>query len=204
GPVHIELPAPVLYASGDESSVRVTPPAGYRAPLPESSDARIAEVADLLAGAARPLVIAGSGVDRAGANEALLAVVDRLGCPVIPSMAGRAVLPLDHPNAVYGLGAGGDLAQRGADGGPIPGARLRNLDLPYDKYWGDPATQRVVQIDIDPRHIGVTRPVAVGIVADVKQALERLASALETRTRPAPARFLAECRRAAEEWWQKQ
>src|SRR5262249_58629256 len=111
GPVHIELPAPVLYATGAESSVRVTPPAGYRAPLPESSDARITEVADLLAGAARPLVIAGSGVDRAGANEALLAVVDRLGCPVIASMAGRAVVPLDHPNAIYGLRAGGGLAQ---------------------------------------------------------------------------------------------
>src|SRR5438034_1243970 len=115
GPVHIELPAPVLYATGDESSVRVPAPAAYRAPLPEASEARIAEVADLLASAARPLVIAGSGVDRAAANEALLAVVERLGCPVIASMAGRAVVPLDHPNAVYGLGAGGDLAKRAAE-----------------------------------------------------------------------------------------
>src|SRR5256712_7270581 len=160
GPVHIELPAPVLYATGDESSVRVPAPAAYRAPLPEASEARIVEVADLLAGAARPLVIAGSGVDRAGANEALLAVVERLGCPVIASMAGRAVGPLDHPNTVYGLGAGGDLAKREADVVLVAGSRLGNLDLPYDKYWGDPATQRVVQIDVDPRHIGVTRPVA--------------------------------------------
>src|SRR5947208_783661 len=107
--------------------------------------------ANLLASAARPLVIAGSGVDRAAANEALLAVVERLGCPVIASMAGRAVVPLDHPNAVYGLGAGGDLAKREADVVLVAGSRLGNLDLPYDKYWGDPATQRVVQIDIDPR-----------------------------------------------------
>src|SRR5262249_41479822 len=200
GPVHIELPAPVLYATGDESSVRVPPPAAYRAPLPESSDARIAEVAELLAGAARPLVIAGSGVDRAGANEELLAVGDPRRCPVIAAVAGRAVVPLDHPNAVYGLGAGGDLAKREADMVLVAGSRLGNLDLPYDKYWGDPATQRIVQIDIDPRHIGVTRPVAVGIVADVKQALGRLVSALEARPRPGSARFLAECRRAAEEW----
>jgi len=157
GPVHIELPAPVLYATGDASSVRVPPPAAYRAPLPEASDARITEIADLLAGAARPLVIAGSGGDRAGANEVLLAIVERLGCPVLTSMAGRAVVPLDHPNAVYGLGAGGDLAKREADVVLVAGSRLGNLDLPYDKYWGDPATQRVVQIDIDPRHIGVTR-----------------------------------------------
>src|SRR5436305_9427684 len=172
GPVHIELPAPVLYATGDESSVRVPAPAAYRAALPEASEARIAEIADLLAGAARPLLIAGSGVDRAGANEALLAVVERLGCPVIASMAGRAVVPLDHPNAVYGLGAGGDLAKREADVVLVAGSRLGNLDLPYDKYWGDPATQRVVQIDVDPRHIGVTRPVALGIVADEAGARE--------------------------------
>jgi len=205
GPVHIELPAPVLYATGDASSVRVPPPAAYRAPLPEASDARITEIADLLAGAARPLVIAGSGVDRAGANEALLAIVERLGCPVLTSMAGRAVVPLDHPNAVYGLGAGGDLAKREADVALVAGSRLGNLDLPYDKYWGDPATQRVVQIDIDPRHIGVTRPLALGIVADVKPALASLASALETRrARPRDPGFLARCRRAADEWWKEQ
>jgi acetolactate synthase-1/2/3 large subunit len=202
GPVHIELPAPVLYATGDPSRVRVTQPGTYRASLPEASEARIGEMADLLAGAARPLVIAGSGVDRAGANASLLAVVERLGCPVITSMAGRAVVPLDHPNAVYGLGAGGDLAKREADVVLVAGSRLGNLDLPYDKYWGDPATQRVVQIDVDPRHIGVTRPVALGIVADVKQALGSLASALKAR--PKDASFLARCRHAAEEWWTEQ
>jgi acetolactate synthase-1/2/3 large subunit len=69
GPVHIELPAPVLYATGEESSVRVPPPAAYRAPLPEASDARITEVADLLTSAARPLVIAGSGVDHLRSDD---------------------------------------------------------------------------------------------------------------------------------------
>src|SRR5207247_2977109 len=154
---------PVLDATGDASSVRVPAPAAYRAPLPEASEARIAEVADLLAGAARPLVVAGSGVDRAGANEALLAVVERLGCPVIASMAGRAVVPLDHANAVYGLGAGGDLAKREADVVLGAGSRRGNRDPPYRKYWGDPGTQRGVQIEVEPRHIGVTRPVAISI-----------------------------------------
>lgn len=205
GPVQIELPAPVLYATGDEASVRVSPPAAYRAALPEASDVRIAEIAELLAGAARPLVIAGSGVDRGGANEALLALVERLGCPVMTSMAGRAVVPGDHPHLVYGNGAGGDLARREADVVLVLGSRLGNLDLPYDKYWGDPKVQRVVQVDVDPRHIGVTRPLALGIVADAKSALERLVVALGKRT--APARdpgFLARCRRVADEWWRAQ
>jgi acetolactate synthase-1/2/3 large subunit len=205
GPVQIELPAPALYATGEESHVRVSAPAAYRAPLPEASAARLAEAAELLAGAARPLVVAGSGVDRAGANEALLALVERLGCPVVTSMAGRAVVPLDHPNAVAGNGAGGDLARREADVVLVAGSRLGNLDLPYDKYWGDPATQKVVQIDVDPRHIGVTRPLALGIVADVGQALAGLGAALEARgARVADPGFLARCRRAAEEWRREQ
>jgi acetolactate synthase-1/2/3 large subunit len=202
GPVHLELPAPVLYATGDESTVRVAAPVTYRAASPEASEARIADVAALLAGAARPLVVAGSGVDRAGANEALVALVERLGCPVITSMAGRAVVPVDHPNAVYGLGAGGDLAKREADVVLVAGSRLGNLDLPYDKYWGDPASQRIIQIDVDPRHIGVTRPVALGIVADVRQALQALVARLDAR--PRNGDFLARCRRAADAWWTEQ
>jgi acetolactate synthase-1/2/3 large subunit len=204
GPVQIELPAPVLYATGEAASVRVSAPEAYRARPPEAPEARLAEIADALAGAARPLVVAGAGVDRAGANAALLALVERLGCPVVTSMAGRAVVPVDHPNAVYGLGAGGDLAKREADVVLVAGSRLGNLDLPFDKYWGDPAAQRVFQIDVDPRHVGVTRPLALGLVADVAPALAGLAAALEARRPRGGREFLARCRRAADEWWRAQ
>ena len=62
-----------------------------------------------------------------------------------------------------------------------------------------------MQIDVDPRHIGVTRPVTSGIVADVGQALASLAAALEARrARPRDQDFLARCRRAAETWWKEQ
>jgi acetolactate synthase-1/2/3 large subunit len=201
GPVQIELPAPVLYATGDEAAVRVTVPAAYRAGLVEASQAQLEQTAALLAAAQRPVVIAGAGVDRAGANAALLAIVERLACPVLPTMAGRSVVPTDHPNAVYGFGAGGDLAKREADVVLVVGSRLGNLDLPFDKYWGDPATQQIVQIDVDPRHIGVTRPLALGVVADARVALEGLARVLEARGVGAKdASFLRRCRAAADGW----
>jgi acetolactate synthase-1/2/3 large subunit len=205
GPVQLEVPAPVLYASGDAASVRVSAPDAYRAAPPEASEAQLARAADLLAAAERPLVVAGSGADRAGATPALLAIVERLGCPVITSMAARAAVPLDHPHRVYGIGAGGDLAKREADVVLVVGSRLGNLDLPYDKYWGDPARQRVIQIDVDPRHVGVTRPVALGILADARTAVEGLARALERRGPGArDAAFLARCRAAGDAWWRDQ
>jgi len=130
GPVQLEVPAPVMYETGDEAGVRVLPPQAYRPAQPQLSESQLEQVADLLAAAERPAVIAGSGVDRAGANAALLELVGLLGCPVIPTMAGRAVVPRDHAHCVYGFGAGGDLAKREADVVLVVGSRLGNLDLP--------------------------------------------------------------------------
>jgi len=199
GPVQIELPAPVLYATGDDATARALAPGAYRATPPEASAAQIGQVVDLLASAVRPAVIAGSGIDRAQANTALLAVVERLGCPVVTSMAGRAVVPSDHPAFVSGSGPGGDLVKREADVVLVVGSRLGNLDLPFDKYWGDPARQRVVQIDVDPRNIGVTRPLTLGVVADAQAALAALDRELAARrvARTDPA-FLARAREATE------
>ncbi len=178
GPVHLEIPAPVTYATGDPARVRIVPPSGYRARPPEASEAQLHAAAELLRSAERPLIVAGSGVDRAGANAALYELVELLGCPVITTMAGRAVFPIDHPRRLHGYGPGADLARREADVVCVLGSRLGNLDLPYDKYWGDPAQQRVIQIDVDPRHIGVTRPVALGIIADLATATPALVRAL--------------------------
>ncbi len=178
GPVHIEMPAPILYEEQDDEAVRVIPPAGSRGTGPQASAAQLDEAAALLASAEHPVVVSGSGVDRAGANEALLEIVRLLGAPVLTSMAGRSTVPSDHPNYVFGFGEAGDQVRREADVLLVVGSRMGNLDVPYDEYWGDPAGQRLIQIDVDPRHLGVTRPLSLGIVADARSALEGLAERL--------------------------
>jgi acetolactate synthase-1/2/3 large subunit len=181
GPVQLEVPAPVMYATGDDAKARVLSPERYRATARQASEAQLEQAAELLASAKHPALIAGSGVDRSEANDALFALVELLGCPLIPTMAGRAVVPADHSHYVSGLGAGGDLVKQEADVVLVVGSRLGNLDLPYDKYWGDPEQQKIIQIDIDPRHLGVTRPIDLGIVADARSSLEGLVRLLEKR-----------------------
>jgi acetolactate synthase-1/2/3 large subunit len=205
GPVQLEIPAPVLAGTGDESSVRMLEPSAYRPAPPQTSESQLEQVAELLASAERPVVIAGSGVDRAFANEELDRLVALLGCPVIPTMAGRAVVSRDHPHYVYGYSAGGDLARREADVVLVVGSRLGNLDLPYDKYWGDPERQKVIQIDIDPRHLGVTRALELGIVAEARDALAGLVRVLEKRgVRREAGERLERCRAADRAWWEEQ
>jgi acetolactate synthase-1/2/3 large subunit len=178
GPVHVDLPAPVLYATGDPATAPVWSPASSRAGSPQPSDRQLDEAAELLAAAKRPVVFGGTGVDRAGAREHLLEVAELLGCPAISSMAGRASVPADHPNYVFGFGPAGDLARSEADVLLVVGSRMGNLDVPYDSYWGAPEGKRLIQVDVDPRHFGVTRPLHLGILADAKAALDGIAARL--------------------------
>ncbi|OBH00980.1 hypothetical protein A5696_14855 [Mycobacterium sp. E2699] len=178
GPVHIELPAPILYETGDPETAPVLAPAAYRVGPPQPSDRQLDEAAALLAAAKRPVLIAGQGVDRADARDRVLEIAERLACPAMSSMAGRASVPGDHPNYVFGFGPGGDLARSEADVLLVVGSRMGNLDVPYDTYWGDPMDKRLIQIDIDPRNFGVTRALHMGILADAHTALDGIAARL--------------------------
>jgi acetolactate synthase-1/2/3 large subunit len=201
GPVHLEIPGPTLYATGDAASVPIFPSETGRAPQPQPSDAQLSAATDLLAGASRPVIFAGTGVDRAGANAALLEFAEMLGCPVIPSMAGRAVVPHDHPLYFHSQSPAADELRRNADVMLVVGSRVGNLDVPFDKYWGDPEKCRVIHVDIDPRHVGVSRPVALGIVADARATLEGLVARLRGRRLASAGRADVAVQRKAFEAW---
>ena len=201
GPVQLEVPMPVMYAEGDEASISVLDPAAYRSMGPMASAAQIAVAAKLLREAKRPLIAIGSGVDRGNAGEAVLALAAKLGCAVITSMAARSSAPQDHAHHLYGYGAGADEARGEADVILALGTRLGNLDTPYNKYWGDSSRQKLIQIDIDPRNLGVSRPLALGIVSDLGSAIAGLLTELANAPgRPNAAADLARYRKTEIVW----
>jgi acetolactate synthase-1/2/3 large subunit len=205
GPVHIEAPMPVIYATGDPAVAPVWRADQSRPAAPQPSQALIAAAADLLAHAQRPVVLSGSGVDRAEANASVLALVELLDCPVLTTMAGRGTIARDHPSFIYGFGGGGDLVRKEADVIVVVGSRIGNLELPYDKYWGPSANHRIIQIDIDARNIAVTRPVALAIVADARATVDAVVAELKARgVRRKDGGNLARYREADVEWWQTQ
>lgn len=204
GPVHIEIPAPTMYATGDEARATILPPSSYRPSGPFASQDQIDEAAAIIAAAKNPVVLSGAGVDRGCANAELLALVELLDCPVIATMAGRASVPGDHPNALYAYSTAADAARRDADVIIACASRVGNLDIPYDKYWGSPSTQKLIQIDVDPRNMGVTRPLTLGILSEIKFALAALVRTIQagkglTRKTESTARY----REAMRQWREK-
>jgi acetolactate synthase-1/2/3 large subunit len=181
GPVQVDIPAPILYEEGEESAAPVRPPEAYRASQPQASAAQVARAVELLAAAERPVVIPGAGVDHCDAHAEVAEIAELLGCPVVPTMAGRATIRMDHPNYVFGFGEAGITARKEADVILVAGSRLGNLDLPYDKYWGDGEKCSLIQIDTDYANVGVSRPIALGIISDAKSALAEIATGLKAR-----------------------
>jgi acetolactate synthase-1/2/3 large subunit len=181
GPVHLDIPGPTLYAEADPAAAPVFSSNSGRASGPQPCDAQLEQAAQLLAAAKTPVIFAGTGVDRAGANAALTTLAEQIDCPVIPSLAGRSVMPHEHPLCFLSQSPQADELRRAADVILVVGSRVGNLDVPFDKYWGDAAACTMIQVDVEPRHIGVSRPVALGIVADARSTLEGVSAKLRDR-----------------------
>lgn len=153
---------------------------------PAADAAQIAKAAQAIAGAARPVIIAGAGVVISRAEEALRAFVEKTGIPFVASLDAKHVLIEDHPlnGGIVGtysmhcankLVAEADLALFvGSDAGDQV---TNNFTLPRP-------SATVIQIDIDPAELGRNFGGAIGIQADPRAAIEQLAAAVAPKQRP--------------------
>ncbi|TJZ90168.1 acetolactate synthase catalytic subunit [Paracoccus gahaiensis] len=145
--------------------------------------ARLAEAAQLLAGAQRPLIVAGGGVHSAGAHAALARLQD-LGFPVATTVMGKGSVDETHPLSLgvvsYFMGPGAraeGLAQMVGDADVIVLAGTRTNQNGTDSWSLYPRTARYIHLDIDGAEVGRNYP-ALRLVGDARLGLEGLTAAL--------------------------
>ena len=151
---------------------------------PSGGEQAIDRAAKLLSEAKFPVILNGAGVVLGGAIEASKALAERLDAPVCVGYQHNDAFPGNHPLFAGPLGyndskAAMELIAK-ADVVLALGTRLNPFStLPgYGiDYW--PKDAAIIQVDINPDRIGLTKPVTVGIVGDSKKVatgiLERLA-----------------------------
>ena len=207
GPVYLEIPEDVMRGVGDPSTVDVWSPAQYRVGRLGAGDPTLIDQAtEMLIAAERPLVHAGAGVSWAGAWDELVALADHLAAAMTTSLSARGVVPEDHPRYFHPLNRNAlETARSEADVVLAVGGRLGELDnWGRAPSWGDPAEQRVIQVDADSTSIGLNRPVDLGIVGDAREVLEALLAAVEERSEPRQEHGGFEKYRALTQVWQDQ
>ncbi len=182
GPVLVDLPKDVLNATVEWRWPDHLDLPGYR-PTVRGHGKMIREALDLIAAAERPVIYAGGGLVRAGADVELREFAETLGLPVVTTLMARGILPDTHELTVGMPGMHGHYAAVKAfqetDLLVTLGARFD------DRVTGDLASfaphAKVVHVDVDPAEIGKNRVVDVPIVGDVKVVLGQLLKVLEDK-----------------------
>jgi thiamine pyrophosphate-dependent acetolactate synthase large subunit-like protein len=203
-PVVLNLPVDIQAERAVDAS-GVPPAAPVPAP-PAPHRAEVARAAELLAAARRPAIIAGRGAVVAGAGPA----IERLGDACGAVLATSAVASGMFAGAEYGIGIAGGFASpvaaellRDADVVIAFGASLNHWTTRHGTLIADGA--ELIQVDVDPRAIGLSQPAGMAIVGDAAEAADAVAAELERLGSAGPGYRTADVReRIAAGGWRDQ
>ncbi len=167
----------------------------HSARLPDPDAVR--EAAELLNAGKKIVILAGAGSLRA--TDELEQVAEKLGAVIVKPLLGKAAVPDDSPYTTGGIGLLGTKPSQDA---------LEDCDtllmvgtsFPYIEFLPKPGKARGVQIEIDPKRIGLRFPVEVGLVGDSKLSLRQLLPLLRRNENRG---FLAEAQAAMRDWNKK-
>jgi 3D-(3,5/4)-trihydroxycyclohexane-1,2-dione acylhydrolase (decyclizing) len=174
-------------------------PRVWAIPRNRPDQAAVAQAAEWIRKARRPLIVAGGGVIYSGATETLRQFVDQTGIPVGETMAGKGSLRFDHPLCLGAIGVTGCLAANRA-------ARKADLVLGIGTRYSDFTTMsktafqhpRVRFINLNVAEFDAQKHYAVPLVGDAQITLQELLAALEGSQ--VPAAYRAECEGLHAQW----
>jgi pyruvate dehydrogenase (quinone)/pyruvate oxidase len=142
----------------------------------------------------RVAILAGRGALQAGAELERLA--DVLGAPIVKALLGRAAVPDDSPYTTGTIGLLGTKPSQEAME-TCDTLLMVGTSFPYLEFLPKPGQAKGVQIEIDPKRIGLRFPVEVGLVGDCRRILRDLLPRLKRKENRS---FLEKAQKGMEDW----
>ena len=161
--------------------------------LPNENDLRRA--ADILNAGKKIAILAGRGANHAG--DQLEQLAEKLGAPIIKALLGKECVPDDSPYTTGGIGLLGTKPSQDALES-CETLLIVGTSFPYIEFYPKPGKARAVQIELDPKRVGLRYPIEVGLVGDSQRTLEKLLPLLD---RKEDRDFLKEAQEGMEKWW---
>jgi acetolactate synthase-1/2/3 large subunit len=197
GPVVVDLPKDILFATGTYRGAETVQHKTYR-PQTKPDPARVDEAVALIAQAKRPLVYGGGGIINSGerACQLLAELVHMTSSPCTLTLMGLGALPASDGQFLGMVGMHGtyqsNLAMHGCDLMIAVGSRFD--DRVTGRLNAFSPSSKKIHIDIDPSSINKNVRVDVPVVGDVALALEAIIAGLKAK------RFKPN-REALAPWW---
>jgi acetolactate synthase I/II/III large subunit len=181
GPAWIDVPVDVQGTAINTDLLKVPLPVDSSGASSESSGPSVGHVADLLRNARRPLILAGTGVRLAQAEESLVALAEGADAPVATAWT-HDCFPNDH--SLYAGRPGtigtraGNMILQACDLLLVLGSRLNIRQVSYN-FDGFAPHARIVWVDVDPAELAKPFPtVDETIVADLADFIPQLSAAV--------------------------
>ena len=172
GATFIVLPEDVAERLTDAPVLRVNTPVD-----PAPDDGQVHRAAHVLAGAKHPVVLAGPGVARDGATDALVRFSEALNIPVATTFLGKGVFPDNHPNALGTIGfMVKDYANFGFDRADVVVAVGYDLVEYSPARWNPLLDKQIVHVHRSVAEVDANYTLAVGVVGSISESLEALAA----------------------------
>ncbi len=156
----------------------------------------IEKAADILNAGKKVTILAGRGA--LDATDELEQAADTLGAPIVKALLGKAAVPDDSPFTTGGIGLLGTRPSQEAME-DCDTLLMVGSSFPYMEFLPKPGQARGVQIDLDPKRIGLRYPVEVGLIGDSKNTLKELIPLLK---RNKDRKFLQVAQAGAKDWWE--
>jgi 3D-(3,5/4)-trihydroxycyclohexane-1,2-dione acylhydrolase (decyclizing) len=176
GPAFLGLPQDVQATALDVPDIWLEPRL-HQIPRPRPDRAAVTAAAERLRDARRPLIVAGGGVHYSLATDELASFAQTYGIPVVETVAGRTVLPVDHPSLVGPIGVtGSEQANRLAAEADLVlavGTRLQDFTT---GSWTVLGSAPIVAINT--ARYDAIKHLAVPVVGDARETLAEFADAL--------------------------
>ncbi|QLQ09697.1 MAG: 3D-(3,5/4)-trihydroxycyclohexane-1,2-dione acylhydrolase (decyclizing) [Nocardioidaceae bacterium] len=177
GPVTICLPQDVQ-AEEYDFPVAMFEPRLHRVPRSRADVSSLDAAADVLARAERPLLVLGGGVRYSGAGAQAVAFAEKHRIPMVETVAGRTLVPHDHPLyggalGIVGSASANTLAAE-ADVVLAVGTRLQDfMTASWTVFAGD-----VRLITVNAARFDAVKHNALAVTGDAREALTELSGGL--------------------------
>ena len=161
--------------------------------LPHHAD--LEKAAEILNAGKKVAILAGRGA--LNATDELEKAAETLGAPIVKALLGKAAVPDDSPYTTGSIGLLGTKPSQEVIE-DCDTLLMVGSSFPYLEYMPKPGQARGVQIDLDPKRIGLRYPVEVGLVGDSRNTLSELIPLLR---RNEDRSFLQAAQAGMKDWW---
>ncbi|WP_029933901.1 acetolactate synthase large subunit [Thiomicrospira pelophila] len=168
----IDFPEDIAKMSVDKKPLKRQSPT---APAPNFEKVR--QAADLLSQAKHPVIIAGNGVVRAKASEALIEFAAKLNIPVATTFMAKGVIPCRHDLSIGTIGLQAhDYVACGIDRADVVMCVGYDIVEYQPAFWNHNPGCKIIHVDTHPAEVDEYYIVETGVLGDIGRSLESIAS----------------------------